>query len=432
MKNIRTRPVIFGLSVFLLSAVLPGWDVGKAEALAQWARKYSVSCAHCHTVFPRLNVAGEDFLNNGYQWPDPEVEAKAGGGAFGPDVPIAAPGIANLLGVRFSFTAAQWEEKKLDLGGTSADRMTIGSPNFMQIFIAGSLYRDISVLTELEFSRATTVSSNKTRLNTMHLGFHNLGGSTAHNVHIGNISPLEFSAHANRLRIMTDTRNSAMEDVYTANDTGDDDVNAGAPRPGVQYYGHSGAAVWWAGLGPGANNPDANDRLHYWGGLKWLVRDESSSVNGSGLSLWAMRGGSARATPSTTGSSATYYAGEFQRVQVAGNLRWSELDVQLSWMQGKDEDWDLSTAAKDAAGFDGVALMAGRRMDKWYPAITYDSTSFTGAATSANERVYRVVPSITWLPVENMRVSLYATADLNADAGHTRSNALQLNFHLMF
>lgn len=54
--------------------------VPQAQALPQWARRYDMSCAVCHTTIPRLSRAGYEFRRQGFRMPD-EIgqEAKFGG-----------------------------------------------------------------------------------------------------------------------------------------------------------------------------------------------------------------------------------------------------------------------------------------------------------------------------------------------------------------
>lgn len=51
----------------------------EAQAMPQWARRYGVNCAMCHTSYPRLNKVGYMFRRAGFRWPDDigkEVEIK--------------------------------------------------------------------------------------------------------------------------------------------------------------------------------------------------------------------------------------------------------------------------------------------------------------------------------------------------------------------
>jgi hypothetical protein len=55
------------LSLAALVAVL---FAPAAWGIPTFARRYDVSCEHCHVIPPKLNAFGEDFLARGYQHPD--------------------------------------------------------------------------------------------------------------------------------------------------------------------------------------------------------------------------------------------------------------------------------------------------------------------------------------------------------------------------
>ena len=71
MKN-PPRLMPLGLAVItsaLAMAPIKGW------AIANWARKYNVDCATCHSpAVPRLNEFGHQFRKMGYRM-DTEIQA---------------------------------------------------------------------------------------------------------------------------------------------------------------------------------------------------------------------------------------------------------------------------------------------------------------------------------------------------------------------
>ena len=56
--TLRSVPLLL-LSAWL--ALLPAQD---ASAMPEFARRYNLSCAACHSAFPRLNKFGEVFIAN--------------------------------------------------------------------------------------------------------------------------------------------------------------------------------------------------------------------------------------------------------------------------------------------------------------------------------------------------------------------------------
>ena len=66
------RGIVVVAALAMITMLLPS----SATATSQWSRKTGLSCNACHTVFPRLNAVGEDFLRNGYQMLSPRKEGE--------------------------------------------------------------------------------------------------------------------------------------------------------------------------------------------------------------------------------------------------------------------------------------------------------------------------------------------------------------------
>jgi len=106
---------------------------GNVNATAQWAKKFSLSCNTCHTVFPRLNTFGEEFLANGYQlestykknWED-QYSINAGG--------VFLDDLQNLFGVRINLTPFMLETNSFqkDSASEKTSKLTFGNPNWIQ------------------------------------------------------------------------------------------------------------------------------------------------------------------------------------------------------------------------------------------------------------------------------------------------------------
>ncbi|MBI5135752.1 MAG: hypothetical protein HZA24_00285 [Nitrospirae bacterium] len=418
----RSAVALLAMGMMFVGGVIALAWPEQAGATAQWSRKYQVPCGTCHTVFPRLNPYGERFMRNGYQNPDAESpdgdEKKRRIGQN-----LVLDDVSNLLGFRLSLTPLKVQENGTTVAGDKRSQLTIGDANWIQFFVAGSIFKDVSFFTEMEFE------DDAFGFTWWKLGFHNLGGTTAANVTMGNVSPIEFSSHSNRLRIVVPVSN-AVYAVRTANGSGDDDLSVSGSLPGIQYYGYKGPAIWWAGVSPGSSSADVNDSRYYWAGGRLEVSEaQASPFEGSNVSLWAMTGedGNDTAAPTTVNRTSNT-----TRYQVAGNLRHGALDVQGSYVWGEDDDGNLATAAQDKFEFDGVAFQAAYRLtDRWYPAISYDNVSKQLAGV-ALEDVRTITPSISYLPRDNMRLGLYATLDLNNDTGHDGTSSLLINLRTMF
>jgi hypothetical protein len=74
MINRTELPARRSLRALTLSAVAASLSllalVEPAHAIPTFSRKYRTSCITCHTVYPQLNLAGEAFRRNGYQFPN--------------------------------------------------------------------------------------------------------------------------------------------------------------------------------------------------------------------------------------------------------------------------------------------------------------------------------------------------------------------------
>ena len=429
ISAIKKQSCVFFSLIFTL--VFTGAFFGSpqdAEAVAQWSRKYKTPCSTCHSVFPRLNYYGERFMKNGYQDPDNET----------PDgdkmkrrinEELVIDRVSNLLGFRLNITPVEFEEKANTLGGEAKDRVTIGRPEWIQLFVAGSIFKDTSFFTEIQIDNSTG-SKGAIHFSWWRLGFHNLMETTAVNFVFGNVSPTDFSSHANRLRIFAPIKNAVYN---TRNVSGDDDINITGYRPGFNYYGYKGPVIWWLGASPGSSGADKNDQLNTWGGVKVEVtEDKESAFEGSSVSIWTISGNDAASTATT------YYKSPNTRTQLAGNLRRGGVDVQAAYVFGADDDWDLTSASKEKAEFDGIAVQAAYLTGKFYPAVSYDKVNYKKASkynsggSGALDDVHKITPAVSYMYRENMRIGFYYTIDLNDQPNYTKRSGWQINIRTMF
>ncbi len=400
-------------SVLALAAVL---IPSNASATAQWARKYQTSCQTCHTQFPRLNYYGERFMRNGYQDPDDE---NADGDTLGKtemNDRTFIDELRNYLSFRLNVDAIRLRTNKLTVNGEKETERTFGNPNWVQFFVAGSIFKDVSIFIEDE------VTTHGTHFSWYKLSFTNLG-SSAFNVQIGNLSPRDWTSYSGRLRMFAPFKGPAFK-VKSNGGVGDDSVNISSARPGIQYWGYKGPAFWFAGVTTGAEAPDPNDHLHYWLGLRFDVPESAdSSIEGSNLSLWHYSGTDAVDTDTDE------ITGDFSRNSIAANLRLKELDLQAMYVKGEDDNWNMSTDPRKV-NWTGISFSGAYMIDgKWYPAIAYDEVS-SSDEPSIEKRL--LTPSISYDPRENFRVGLYATIDLYNENGHTKSNDIRINLRTMF
>lgn len=225
----RFRPLAI---VLLLTAAL----VTPSEVLAMpaFARKYSVGCNMCHTIYPQLNRFGRDFRDNGFRMPD-EVQTLLKR-SDAPPAPVATPAqdqdfwsfipsevpfavqakVHNVINPKGDVKSDfQLEELQLQAGGTWTPRV--------------SYYLHHHLAEEGEPGK----------LYTGWVRFNNLAGSDWFNVSAGQVElPLSFSPEIERL--------SVFQYLVFDRTVGLNPFNLSTPQLGVQYFGQaeSGTKLW--------------------------------------------------------------------------------------------------------------------------------------------------------------------------------------------
>jgi hypothetical protein len=224
-----------------------------ASAVSQFSRKYDLPCSMCHTKFPRLNYFGERFMMNGFQIPEEDPDGDTAAKTEIND-DLFMDRVGNWFGARLNVDFVRYKPQELVLAGEKEGQLGFGSPNWLQFFVAGSIYKNVSIFIENEFKH------DSFHFSWYHVGFHNIGGSEAVNFQVGNLSPVDFASYSNRLRINAPVKGDVFNvtatggAASTANGgfgTAADGLSVSGSRPGIQYYGHGGQFVWWAGASPG-------------------------------------------------------------------------------------------------------------------------------------------------------------------------------------
>jgi hypothetical protein len=444
--KVLTNP---GLLIGCLLVAWP-WDAG---AVSQFTRKYNEPCSTCHNVFPRLNYYGERFLRNGYQKPDSEEGDgdKTGKKKVGDELVIGK--LEDWVGVRLNVTPFKAVTNTNTVNGAKTTQYTVGNPDWMQLFVAGTIFKDVSIFIENEFA------SGSFKFNWYYLTFANLAGDLA-NIQVGNISPLLFASFPNRLPLHPALKNTAYQvrGSFLAPGGGKATTSAGAidtssARPGAQYYGERGPVIWWAGLSPGSAGTDKDQFLNYWVGTRFeIIEDWESALEGSSVSLHYQTG------TDTNADANPQARNDYFRVSPSLNLRVGGFDLQAGYVYGEDENVKLAaTGAELAARFDGFTAVAAYVGDsKWIPALQWDVTNLANAApvgafakpaTPANPasgspgaagagitEVNKLTPTLTYLMRENLRITAYAGFDLLKDQpGHTEEqHEFIINIRTMF
>lgn len=176
-------------ALFLVAAA------SRAEAFPAFARKYGMSCTACHVAWPILNVQGERFRDNGYQFglgKDDPVTLNPG------YVPIA---LRTTPAYQYTRMTNQTADDGTGTGGTKPITVASGGipqPPGVDILTGGSISEDLSFLLVLSGfgpDGAAGVESGWLRLN-------RLGGSSWANLRVGKFE-LDLPASPHRAISLT-------------------------------------------------------------------------------------------------------------------------------------------------------------------------------------------------------------------------------------
>lgn len=413
-------------AAFPASADLVG--IQSAEAVAQWTRKYNIPCQTCHTAIPRLTSAGEQFAMNGYQMPGTEdgdetkIQVSEG---------TVVDKVSNLLGFRISFTPAEVTTKALNIDGTRKLRYNFGTANWLQFFVAGSIFKNASIFSEFEVNgeNGTAYSAGGVpHLNWFTLGYHNLFKTSWLNIRAGKLSMMNWHAQTGRLRMIPNINIAATNGQTSLGAAAafapEDQIRLEGALPSLEVYGYKKWFLYSVGASNGARFTDANQYKNLFGTLRFMLPD--GPLAGSAISGWGAWGrdtaNSGAETPAVTQTKNTFYA-----MSGAANLRWKDLDVIGSYFLTKERNYDLATGAQNTRhGFSGqVGYLLS---PQWFVALQYDKVQDT--QNSAAE-FHKVSQHVSFLPRQNMRVGLTLREELAARATG-RQHELLVNIRAMF
>lgn len=364
-------------------------------------------------------------MRNGYQ--DPDVEEpdgdKQGKKALGDRLAIEA--FEKHFGIRLNITAIKVEKNAVSIDGQQRTKSTIGSADWMQLFVGGTLFKNTSIFIENEFKH------DSFHYSWFKLGFHNIGGSSLGNVIVGNLSPVDYTSFSNRLRVLAPIKADVFG-IKTSDGGGkaDDRLNASGSRPGVQYYGYQGGLVVSAGLSPGSSSGDPNRRLHGWGGVMMQVPESAEALmdlEGSSISMHFYRGIDADNTTNPDREVTNSY----DRFILAGNIRYKEkLDVLAAYVQTEEKNWNLDPLDPNKVIHRGGSLtVAYLANEKHYPVVQYDIIESRDARSL--EKKWLTL-SYSYLPRENFRIGFYYRKDLEIKGQSEKGDLALINIRTMF
>jgi len=365
-------------------------------ATAQWSRKYKTPCTTCHTVFPRLNWYGEQFKWNGYQDPDKDERDGDEQGKTRINDRLVIDQLGNFLGVRLNLEVVSAKDNALVVDGERRWQTNIGRNPWVQLFVAGSIYKNVSIFIENEFEQ------DGFKFSWYNVTFTNLK-SSAVNLEVGNLAPTDFMSYSARLRQLS--FGNPVLSVRASDGGGEDSANVRQAQAGIQYYGYKGPMLWFGGVSQGRHPKDPNQFKNYWGGLRFTVTDEiGDSLVGTNVSFMVYRG------TDTANTAVEQIENPFTRYLAGFNIRYREnLDIQTMYIHGEDDNWFLESVDRSST-FDGVTVVASYFANqRWFPVVRWDYVSSDEASTI---ELNNVTGSVSYLLRENMRLGVNVVADL--------------------
>lgn len=398
---------IIGIAAFAAVLFAGAFPIQEAFATAQWARKYKINCQTCHTGFPRLTYFGEQFQRNGYQLPDTqdgdEQKEKLSDTSF-------IDNLINMFGIRIAVTPASATTNELVRNGRLTTRFSLGNTNWIQLFTAGTIFKNTSIFIETEIENAAVHN------NWFTLGYHNLFDQKLLNLRIGKLSVMNWHAQPGRLRMIPNIniegwRNFQTSEGTASTTTREDPVAMGEPQPGIELYGYQGPFLYSVGVTNGNALTDNNQFKNVFGTLR--LEKTKGNFAGSAVSGWGYIG------TDTATTSTTQRKNRFYRASGAGNLRWKAWDLIVAYLYGRDNDWILSTVGSQRNTTHAFSWQLAYFINpKWYAAGQYDYvTDLFKLTTTTSNDFHKISPSIWFMPRENMRIGLVNRYELRGRAG---------------
>ncbi len=378
-----------------------------AEAVSQWARKYQADCTLCHTAFPRLNHFGEKFMRNGFQLPDDEPDGDTEGKDKISDN-LFVDKVGNWLGARLSLTPGVYKKSGVTIDGETKDSFNIGNSNWLQLFVAGTIAKNVSIFIEQEFE----VDGSK--FSWFHLFFTNLA-DTYVNFQVGKLSPVDFTPFPDRLRMW---QKSDVLNVKSSGGGGENSVTIRQSRPGIQYYGYKGPVLWFAGLDNGKDASDLDRQKNYWGGIRVEVPDTAKgNFLGSAVGFHYYSGND------TADSATARIENDFERYTFSANARYKDIfDLQATYQIGKDDNYTLQVVPVSAK-FYGFTTSAAYWTYPVYVVVQYDQIDSDDVP---GLEIKKLSPSIWLFMRQNFKAGIAARFDISSAAVKKHEVALQI------
>lgn len=427
------------LAIVIASVAL--FSTQQLLAVSSFSRLYNMGCTACHSTTPRLNYFGEKLMLRGNELdrmtpsdrPPQHVDVPKGvsctschnDGYQGDEVgakrispTLVLHKMSNLLSLRVKFTGLSVETDKLTEGGEKKTLVTVGKGDWIQLWVAGPVAKNITVRAEAELADGQGVG-----LHNYAVAFSNLFRTPEGvlNLRVGGFTHGEWLSISDQKRAF-----SPHFDIYrlkSAGGAGQDTFQVAGAEPAVEVYGYKGPFVYQVGVSNGKSATDVNSDQNYWGTAKLYLATEGAFA-GSSLSASYVRG-----TDSKNSALATIQKDDFRRYIVSGGLRRGPLDVAGSYVHGQDDNWDLATGLENQfnGGFVQILYTATH---KFTPGVIYQRTS----SDDPRFEKHALLMGFNYYLRQNLFVSTYYDHDFQS-TGPThpnRQHAFVVQFRGMF
>ena len=374
----------------------------EAQATPAFARATGAACNKCHTTaFPGLTYRGERFMRNGFQVRGEEgVSFEAPGEkkeeGFGEGKKLTSDLFLNNLSNLFSTYGV------IDAVSKTTDSKTInvGVPETLAILATGTIYKDVPVFMELEYSP----TEGAVEADHFFVGYTNIGGTTFANTRVGSIDPTTWTSFPsfNATGFV-----SAIPKIgaYAGADTGEEgfaEVGTGySPRSSLEYYGYNDNFLFSAAV---ANSPESVEDKH---NLDYWLVGRFDFMKGSSASILYYRSNSGVETNVWT---------------FAGNLRLKFMELLAQYSH--------DTGTHDRDSVNGYTLQANIPARKnVLGVVRFDSTD-NGAKDNSQESALSF--GVVYAPVQNFKITSAIVTELQQaqnEAGDLhRSSRFNVNF----
>lgn len=347
-------------------------------------------------------------MRNGYQWPDDKADGDTKG-KNKVNKKLFLDKVGQWFGARLSFTPLNYKTNKISIGGAKEASLDIGNRNWLQFFVSGSILKNVSIFIEQEFD------SDHSHNSWFRLNFTNLAGTLV-NFQVGSLSPTDFTPLSDRLRMW---QKSNVLNIKSSNGLGENSVNIRSPRPGFQYYGYKGPAIWFAGIDNGKDASDVDHQKNYWAGFRLEVPHTSkSSFMGSSVGVHYYAG-----TDAVNSTAPERVENDFTRLTLAANVRYNDnFDFQFAYQVGNDDNVAL-TDVPVKGKFTGYTFSGSYLAYPFYVILQFDQVSSSNI-TGLDTKIFS--PSFWFFLRENWKCGCTIRLDMSDSTLKRNEFALQI------